>query len=121
MFPSKLTVKAGTVVTFFMSRRTRETHTATFAGTKAYLRELVTGFNSSPIDPRASYPSSPFASGPIPLSPTSHGNGFASVGALDRDSDSSIPASGKIDFTTPGTYHFICLIHPFMHGTVVVK
>ena len=23
-------------------------------------------------------------------------------------------------FTQPGTYHYICTIHPFMHGTVVV-
>ncbi|HEX9313984.1 MAG TPA: plastocyanin/azurin family copper-binding protein, partial [Actinomycetota bacterium] len=23
-------------------------------------------------------------------------------------------------FTTPGTYAYICQIHPFMHGTVVV-
>jgi plastocyanin len=29
--------------------------------------------------------------------------------------------SSQIDFTTPGTYHFVCLIHPFMAGTIVVK
>ena len=23
-------------------------------------------------------------------------------------------------FSTPGTYHYICAIHPFMHGTVIV-
>jgi plastocyanin len=32
-----------------------------------------------------------------------------------------IPPSSQIDFTTPGTYRFVCLIHPFMVGTVVVK
>ena len=55
------------------------------------------------------------------LDPTSHGNGFANVGALDRDSGTPLPPSGTIKFTQPGTYQFICLIHPFMHGTVVVR
>ena len=32
-----------------------------------------------------------------------------------------IPTSNKIDFTTAGTYHFQCLIHPFMQGTIVVQ
>ena len=55
-------------------------------------------------------------------SPTSHGNGFANVGALDNNPfTKTIPSSGKIDFTTAGTYHFVCLIHPNMHGTIIVK
>jgi plastocyanin len=32
-----------------------------------------------------------------------------------------LPSSSKIDFTTSGTYRFVCLIHPFMAGTIVVK
>ncbi|MFC4911044.1 cupredoxin domain-containing protein [Actinomadura gamaensis] len=29
-------------------------------------------------------------------------------------------ASFRFTFTKPGTYAYICTIHPFMHGTVVV-
>jgi plastocyanin len=120
MFPNTLTVKAGTVVTFFMSKDTRETHTASF-GPEAYLTALANGFisNTGAIDPRDAYPSSP--PGTVTLSPNSHGNGFANVGALDRDPTTPLPVSGTIDFTTPGTYHYICLIHSFMHGTIIVK
>jgi plastocyanin len=28
--------------------------------------------------------------------------------------------AGKL-VKTPGTYHYVCLIHPFMHGTIIVK
>ena len=49
-----------------------------------------------------------------------HGNGFANIGGLDRDPTTPLPASGQIKFTTPGTYHYACLIHPFMHGTIIV-
>jgi plastocyanin len=108
------------VVTFFMSKDTRETHTASF-GPEAYLTALANGFisNTGAIDPRDAYPSSP--PGTVTLSPNSHGNGFANVGALDRDPTTPLPVSGTIDFTTPGTYHYICLIHSFMHGTIIVK
>ena len=54
--------------------------------------------------------------------PTNHGDGFANTGVLDNDpSTATIPSSGKIQFNAPGTYHYICLIHPFMHGTIIVK
>ena len=40
---------------------------------------------------------------------------------LDTDSKSPLPASNSVTFTAPGTYQFYCLIHPFMHGTVIVQ
>ena len=51
-----------------------------------------------------------------------HGDGFANTGVLDTNSaTTTIPSSGKVQFTTPGHLHYICLIHPFMHGTIIVK
>jgi plastocyanin len=122
MFPATLNVANGTTVTFFMASQTRETHTATFGNTApgGYVYQLgQTAFNSptGAIDPRGAYPSDV----PMPiLTQSSHGNGFANTGALDRDSATPNPVSGQIKFTQPGVYHYICLIHSFMHGTVVV-
>ena len=119
MFPSTLTVNAGTVVTFQMSKHTFETHTATFGDTST-LKGLAKGFEGANFPAQGVYPSDPTQ--PVTESPTSHGNGFANVGALDNNPvTKQIPSSGKIDFTTAGTYHFICLIHSFMQGTIIVK
>lgn len=120
MFPTSLTVNAGTVVTFHMSKNTFETHTATFGNT-ATLKKLATEFAKDPEFPAEGvYPSDPTQ--PVTESLTNHGNGFANVGALDNDpATKPIPSSGQIDFTQAGTYQFICLIHPNMHGTIIVK
>lgn len=120
MFPATLKVNAGSVVTFSMSADSREVHTAAF-GPAPYLTTLANSIGGPAFDQQALYPSSPPALGPIQLSPTSHGNGFANTGFLDRDPTTPLPASGRIKFTTPGTYHFICLVHAFMHGTIIVK
>jgi plastocyanin len=118
MFPARLTVNAGTTVTFRMSKKSFETHTATF-GPQSYLGPLERSFEGV-ISPTAVFPSDPVQ--PITLTPTSHGNGFANTGALDTDAASKqVPSSSQIDFTTPGTYRFVCLIHPQMEGTIVVK
>ena len=120
MFPSTLRVKAGTVVTFSMSRDTREAHTVTF-GPRAYLTKLSRGLLSDPLLTQQDlYPSDLPARGPIVVSPSVHGNGFANLGALDRDPPTPLPASGKVIFPTPGTYHYVCLIHPEMRGTIIV-
>ena len=122
MFPSKLNVAVGTTVTFRMSADTREVHTATFgdASKNGYLATLAKTFNSPAPDPLTLYPSSPPAA-PIVLNTTSHGNGFANTGVLDADKATPNPPFNRITFTAPGTYNFICVVHPFMHGTVVVK
>jgi plastocyanin len=121
MFPATLHVKADTVVTFSVSPDTREVHTVTF-GPTAYLTKLANGLLSDPLLTQQDlYPSDNPTLGPIKLTPTSHGNGFANTGGLDRDPTTPSPASGKILFTTPGTYHYICVIHPFMQGTIIVS
>ncbi|MDQ6729302.1 MAG: hypothetical protein M3022_03085, partial [Actinomycetota bacterium] len=118
MFPTTLTVPSGTAVTFTMSSRTREIHTATF-GPKDYLKALAQTYRSPVPSPIGDFPSDPVQ--PIVLSPTSHGNGFGNVGVLSRDPKTPNPSSRQIRFTQPGTYHFVCLIHPQMQGTIIVK
>jgi plastocyanin len=118
MFPSTLRIKHGTTVTFQMSTSSREHHTATF-GPAPYLAPIANSFHSVAFSPKGTYPSDP--SQPLTESPSSHGNGFANTGFLDRDPTTSIGPSSQIDFTTPGTYQYECLLHPWMHGTIIVK
>jgi plastocyanin len=119
MFPATLTVNANTVVTFQMSKDSFETHTATFAPAPV-LKTLAKGFEGVAFPAQGVFPSDPVQ--PVTESLTAHGDGFANTGALDTSPKSAtIPSSGKIDFTQAGTYQFICLIHPFMHGTIIVK
>ncbi len=120
MFQGVVQVPVGTTVTFAMPATSSETHTASF-GPASYLDTLAKGFdNPAAIDARSVFPSSP-PGGPIPLNATSHGNGFANVGALQAFKGATQPKLGQITFTQAGTYNFECLIHPFMHGTIVVK
>ena len=118
MFPHTLRVHTGATVSFAMATRTGEAHTATF-GPASYLKPLEDSFTGTAPSAAAVYPSSPPGTA-IPVSPTEHGNGFANAGALDRDSTTPLPPGAKFTFTQPGTYNYVCMIHPFMHGTVVV-
>ena len=134
MFPSQLTVKVGSTVTFSMPKGTGETHTATFgpAGDfnvtnqgpgftpTGYVGQVAATFNSSgPFDPRAALPSSPPGTA-IDVSTTAHGNGFASSGPMTLEKNAPTPGSAKFAFTQAGTYHYACMIHPFMQATVTV-
>jgi plastocyanin len=119
MFPSSLTVKTGTVVKFSMTPLSREVHTAAF-GPDPYLDALGnTIAGPGPFAQQAVYASDQPVN-LIPLTPTTHGNGFANTGFLDEDPTTPLPSSGQIKFNAPGVYRFRCLIHPFMQGTITV-
>ena len=127
MLPATQTVPVGTTLKFQMTTGTREVHTATFGPgdpekePNSYLGQLAAAF--LPPVPRgdAIYPSDPPPAGPAALTPTLHGNGFWNSGALDLDSATPLQPSNVVTFAAPGTYNFYCLVHPFMHGTVVVQ
>jgi plastocyanin len=125
-FPAKKSVPVGTTLTLSMPKSTTELHTFSF-GPAAYLKTQADGF----IAPDASVPPVPvfnpliaFPSDPPPTlgGPTgaNHGNGFVNTGVLDRDPATPSPGSTQIRFDTAGTYDYICLIHPFMKGQIVV-
>jgi plastocyanin len=128
--PSQKTVPAGTPVTLTMSARTAETHTFTFAKDAKTLTGLAKNFLAPlPGSGQAGPPTFGLASQALfpsdaPLTTydgNNHGDGFLNTGALDADPKSPLPNSATVTFTTPGTYQYICLIHPEMKGTVVVQ
>jgi plastocyanin len=127
MVPATLAVPVGTVVTFAMSPRSYENHTATFGpgdpdDRNSYLGAIVASFQGpGPFDPRAVYPSEAPGTPPASLTPTLHGNGFWNSGVLDQSAASPLPASNAVRFGAAGTYTYICAIHPFMRGTVNVQ
>jgi plastocyanin len=127
MLPAVKTVPHGTTVTFSMSTRSRDVHTATFGPGNpetepmSYLGVIAGSFAGPvPLDQRGVYPSEQPGTAPASLSPALHGNGFWSTGGMDRSNATPLPASGQVTFNTPGTYDFYCMIHPFMHGQVKV-
>jgi plastocyanin len=124
--PDKLTVPAGTTVSFAMSAKSRDVHTATTGPGPAdkpatYLGKLAASFDGAVLDGRAAYPSELPGTPPAALSPALHGNGFWSSGIMDAAAASPLPASGSVTLSTPGTYRFVCLIHPFMKETITVR
>ena len=126
MLPATQTVPVGTTLKFSMSALSVDIHTATFGPgdpenqPTSYLGTLAQGFASPPFREEAVYPSDPPPT-VATLTPTSHGNGFWNSGLMDASAATALPSSNSVTFTAPGTYQFYCLIHPFMHGTVVVQ
>jgi plastocyanin len=124
-FPSTVHVPVGGSLTFKVPSPT-EAHTMTF-GPTAYLRglSLVTPIAQPPGPPLLQFNGQvllPSDTPPAlaPVTPTIHGNGFFNTGIVDNDPKSPLRKSATLRFSQAGTYNYICLLHPWMHGTVVV-
>jgi plastocyanin len=126
-FPASKSVPVGTTVTFSMPAKTTEIHTVSF-GPADYLQATADAFvapdPANPTGPPTVF--SPLIAFPsdVPTLPaydgTSHGNGFLNTGVLDRDAATPSPPSSQVTFSKAGTFNYICLIHPFMKGSIVV-
>jgi plastocyanin len=131
--PSTLTVPVHTTVTFAMTSRSFENHTATFAGAEnadpeagenSQLGRIAASFFAPTLSPEGVWPSDDPAAGTASVTLASHGNGFWNSGVLAPASRSPAPAlipqSRQVTFDQAGTYEVYCMVHPQMHGTVVV-
>jgi plastocyanin len=126
-FPATKNVAVGTTLTFSMSPKSVDLHTATTgpgdpeAEPNSFLGKMATSIGGQPpFDQAGVYPSDTPGS-VASLTPTAHGNGFWGTGFMDRSSASPLPASGQVKIDAPGTYTFYCLIHPFMKATVTAS
>ncbi len=124
--PGTTTVPVGTTIKFMITPKSFETHTATtgpgdpIKDPNSYLGIIAASFFSPQFVPQGIYPSQPFGQ-VAALTPTSHGNGFWNSGAVDNVTTSAQPNSNSVTFSAPGTYQFYCMVHPQMHGTVIVQ
>lgn len=127
--PENLTVSSGTTVEFRMPAGSKEAHSATFGpGVPAspeqdptgYIGEIAKTFETPAFDPRGTYPSEPPGT-VAPYEPRLHGNAFWNSGLLDRNTASPLGTSAKVTFGAPGTFRYLCLLHPFMQGTITVR
>ena len=77
---------------------------------------FVNGLGAFPSEP-------PAAAGPISYDGHNHGNGYINSGILQPlDTPRSAgPHAFRVTFTRKGTYHYECVIHEHMDGTVVVR
>ena len=126
-FPRRVTVPAGTTVTFTNNDLT-DIHTVTFGPTALRNQIEQTFITPQGTPPQAVFNPLAFFSGESPTSAvpvaydgTNHGNGYLNAGLLaPKGSPGPGPPVYRITFTKPGIYHYECVIHHGMDGTIAV-
>lgn len=122
-FPKDVTVRAGDTVTWTID--SDEIHTVSFMQQGAEIPSFAVpipggGPTDLMIPPQIGFPTRP-PGGPVE---TWNGTGFASSGLFSEESPApGVPANPTfaLTFDTPGTYDYLCLIHPgSMLGSVEV-
>lgn len=122
-FPKKLTVKAGTTVTW-VNKSGMELHNVVF-GPSAYIDAFEKQYDLFPTGPTAPNQVSPaLVYGTDPGKPAiydgaNHGNGFFATPLIGAAP--GLASSTQITFPKAGTYHYFCLLHgEEMSGDIVV-
>ena len=116
-YPAETTVKAGGSVTWKWTGF-NEVHTVTF-GPNDVLAGLATSLFAGPtLDPVGALPTdAPGA--PVVHSAAVHGNGLLGAGVVP-DPGYNPANTWTVQFTTPGDFNYVCLIHQGMGGVVHV-
>lgn len=119
-FPESVRVRAGDTVTWQIN--SDEPHTATFLSGEPLPPDPVPIPGGGPTDimlnPVSFFPSR------APDAPveTYNGEGYRNSGFLSNGTVVPPNEAYSLTFDTPGTYEYICLIHPTtMHGEIVVE
>jgi plastocyanin len=128
-YPSALSVKVGTTVTF-ASGSVNEPHNVGLGDVNYQFGLLaqIDLFPNGPTDPNQVNPNLIYGSDPPDASgvrdftgASSHGNGYLATNVVWKGSlIPNIARSTKVKFTAPGTYTYMCQIHPNMVATVNV-
>jgi plastocyanin len=126
-YPDALSVKVGTTVTF-KSGSINEPHNIGIGEVNYQFGLLgqIDLFPAGPgtpdqVNPMLFYGSDPPAAGPRTFAGNNHGNGFLATNVVWKGS--LIPGIAKqtqVKFTAPGTFTYMCQIHPNMVGTINV-
>ena len=122
-FPKRLEVSPGDTVKFVQHDPT-DIHTVTF-GPDPYTGKIENTFVSpkGTVNPFGAFPSeAPSQPGaPVTYDGANHGNGYVNSGILYPYTARQAPHLFRVTFTKSGVYHFECVIHSNMDGTIVVR